>query len=431
MKQVDLSRNERVAQLTELFQTVSSLKDPQAVQREFSRRLTLTSRVQGYMGVSKRGLDDGQYKITRVMLDEHALQANATNPWAQWDEIPTHTGGLVGELIATPVPRLFTEFFLRGDPALADTLADFGSAMVCPLFDDGQALNWAFMFRSEPNAFTEEELVEFMMRGNAVGRMTRNLVIQQQIEALNTRLRDQLDQIAAIQKSLLPERLPHIPRLSLAASYLTSDVAGGDFYDFFPLEGDQWGFCVADVSGHGAGAATVVAMMSAMLHGSDERHRGPAAVLRHLNRQLTEKRIESNFVTALFGAWNPSERRLVISNAGHHLPSLRRATGVVEQIEGGHDIPLGILEDVGYEQVDVVLDPCDTVVLYTDGITEAFSPPPNREMFGLARLHDALSHCSGAPECVIDSIHEWLYRHTGARTRDDDQTIVAMRVGDD
>lgn len=428
MKQVDLSRNEHVAQLTELFQTVSSLRDPQAVQREFSRRLTMTSRVQGYMGVSKRGLADGHYKVTRMMLDDGALQANAVNPWTQWNELPIHTGGLIGEVIATPLPKLFTEFFLTGDPVLGDTLAGFGSTMVCPLFDNGEALNWAFMLRREPNAFAEEEVAEFMMRGNAVGRMTRNLVIQREIESLNARLRDQLDQIAAIQKSLLPERLPHIPRLSLAASYLTSDVAGGDYYDFFPLENDQWGFCVADVSGHGPGAATVVAMMNAMLHGSDERYRGPAAVLRHLNHQLAAKRIESNFVTALFGAWDPGERRLVISNAGHHLPSLRRASGAVEQIEGGHDIPLGILEDVGYEQVDVVLEPHDTVVLYTDGITEAFSPPPNREMFGVERLHDALRHCSGEPECVIDSIHQWLYRHTGARTRDDDQTIVAMRV---
>ena len=430
MKQVDLSKSEKVAQLTELFQTVSSLKDPQAVQREFSRRLTMTSRVDGYMGVSKRGLEPGQYKITRMMLDADALAANATDPWKQWADLPVHTGGVIGDVIASPVPKLFTEFFPKDDAVLTDSLAHFGSAMITPLFDNGEALNWAFMLRREPNGFTGDEVAEFMMRGNAVGRMTRNLVIQQEIESLNARLRDQLDQIAAIQKSLLPERLPSIPRLSLAASYLTSDVAGGDYYDFFPLEGDRWGFCVADVSGHGAGAATVVAMMNAMLHGSDERHRGPAAVLRHLNRQLADKRIESNFVTALFGSWDPVERRLVTSNAGHHLPSLRRASGAVVQIEGGHDIPLGILEDVRYEQVDVVLDPHDTVVLYTDGITEAFSPPPNREMFGLARLHDALSHCSGLPECVIDSIHQWLFRHTGARTRDDDQTIVAMRVED-
>ncbi len=428
MKRVDLSGNERITELNELLRTVSSLKDPQAVQREFGRRLGTTQRVQGYIGVSRRGLSEGRYKITRSMLSERAIATNETNPWKQWDALPVYSGGVIGELIADPSPKLISELYVRGDPVLGDDLAGFGSAMVAPLYDDGEALNWAIMLRTRPDAFSEAEIEEFFMRGNTIGRMTRNLVIQQEIERLNDRLRDQLDQIAAIQQSLIPNRLPHIPKLSIAASYLTSNEAGGDYYDFFPMENDRWGFCVADVSGHGAGAATVVAMMNAILHGSDEKHRGPAAVMRHLNRQLSAKRIESNFVTAVFGSWEPGDRRLFLSNAGHHRPTLRSASGEVSELDGGHDIPMGIMDDVGYEEVDVTLDPGDTVVMYTDGITEAFGPPPQREMFGLERLHGALRACSGEPPCVIDSIHEGLYAHTGVRTRDDDQTIVAMRV---
>jgi sigma-B regulation protein RsbU (phosphoserine phosphatase) len=381
------------------------------------------------MGISRRGLGPGQYKITRKMLSTRDIATNQVDPWATWDQIPVHSGGLIGDLISTPTPKLITELFLRGDPVVGDELAEFGSAMIAPLFDDGEALNWGFMLRHKENDVSERDVEEFIMRGNTIGRMTRVLVVQKEVEALNARLQAQLDEIASIQKALLPDRLPDIPGLSLAASYLTSNDAGGDYYDFFPIEGDRWGFCVADVSGHGAGAATVVAMMHAMLHGTEEKHRGPAAVLRYLNRQLASNRIGTAFVTALFGAWDPRDRRLFVSNAGHHLPTLRRASGDVDQIAGGHDIPLGIMDDVGYEQVDVTLDRGDTVVLYTDGITEAFSPPPRREMFGLSRLQDALRHCSGEPTCVIDSIHGWLFEHTGgARTRDDDQTIVAMRV---
>ena len=73
-------------------------------------------------------------------------------------------------------------------------------------------------------------------------------------------------------------------------------------------------------------------------------------------------------------------------------------------------------------------EPGDCVLLYTDGITEAFSPPPDKQMFGTDRLHGALETCTGEPECVIVSIHEKLYDHTRSRSRADDQTLVAMRV---
>lgn len=430
MKLIDLSSNANIVMMTELLRTVSGLKDPQAVQREFGRQLGPGQNLDGYVGISRRGLPPDQYKITRRMLGRDQFERNDVNPWLSWNDLPTHQGGFIGELISRPEPKLIDQLFLRNDPVFADDLAGFGSAMLTPLFDQGEALNWSLSLRRSPSAFTPADIEEFLMRGNVIGRMTRTLVIQQEIERLNERLQNQLDQIAAIQQSLIPNRLPDIPGLSIAASYLTSNEAGGDYYDFFPLSDGTWGFCVADVSGHGAGAATVVAMMNAILHGSEEKHRGPAAVARHLNQQLSAKRIESNFVTALFGSWDPGERRLRLTNAGHHPPTRRSRTGAMTEIEGGHDIPLGIIDDVGYEETSIILNPADTVVMYTDGITEAFSPPPNREMFGLERLHAALRDCSGEPPCVIESIHEGLYEHTGLRTRDDDQTIVAMRVED-
>lgn len=430
MKLIDLAENKRITELTDLFQTVSSMRDPQAVQREFGRRIAVTQRVDGYVSISRRGLGNGEYKITRSMLTEDLLKDNPVNPWTAWEELPTHRGGLLGELIAEPTPKLIPELHLRGDPILGDALADFGSAMIAPLFDEGEALNWSMMLRRPTDAFSDADLGDFLMNGNAIGRLTRTLVMQQEVERLNTRLRNQLDEIASIQRALLPDKTPSIPRLNIAASYLTSNEAGGDFYDFFPMKDDHWGFCIADVSGHGAGAATVVAMMQALLHGSDERLRGPAATMRYLNRQLTAKKIASNFVTALVGSWDPRGARLTISNAGHHFPTVRHTSGDVEEARGAHEIPLGILDDVGYEQETIELNDGDTIVLYTDGITEAFSPPPDREMFGLERLHQALRECSGEPSCVINSIHERLYQHTREMSRDDDQTIVAMRVGD-
>jgi len=416
-------------EVRDLLHQVSGLRDPQAVQRAFGERLRSTVRADGYVAFSVRGLEPGQYKVTRAMTSRADFVANRYNPWKDWDSIPVQTGGWFGEMMADPIPRLFTAFNLSGDPVLGDALADFGSAVLCPLFDNGEALNWSLMLRHEPGSFTEKDIEDFLMQGNLVGRMTRNLVVQEELERVNLRLRNQLDEIASLQRAMLPQRLPKIPRLDLAASYLTSNEAGGDYYDFFPHDDGRWSFTIADVSGHGAGAATMVARMHAILHADPHIHEGPAGVLTRLNQRIAVGENDPNFITALFATWDPAERELTISNAGHHLPTRKPSRGGIGEVGAASNIPLGILEDIPYEQSTARLDEGDTLVLYTDGITEAFSPPPEREMFGLGRLHASLEYCSGEPPCVIDSVHERLFEHTRARDRDDDQTILALKVG--
>ncbi|HVZ93803.1 MAG TPA: SpoIIE family protein phosphatase, partial [Phycisphaerales bacterium] len=109
-------------------------------------------------------------------------------------------------------------------------------------------------------------------------------------------------------------------------------------------------------------------------------------------------------------------------------PRRRVGSGEIVSVDGPASVPLGVIEEAAYEHGIVELKHGDTVVVYTDGITEAFSPPPDRVMFGEQGLESALEHCSGAPTCVIESIHERLFAHTHSRERADDQTIVAMQV---
>jgi sigma-B regulation protein RsbU (phosphoserine phosphatase) len=428
MSPAAIDNRDRLLEIRDLLLTVSGLTEPQEVQREFGRTLASVNRVDGYVAFSRRNLPDGHYKITRSMLARDEVGHTHVNPWTQWDDLPTHAGGWFGEMMRTPEPRLFPDFHLRDDPALDDRLAPFGSAMLVPLFDKGEALNWSLMLRLENDAFSEDDLETFLVRGNVIGRMTRNLVIQKEIEKLNERLQNQLDEIAALQRAMLPQRLPKVPGLDVAASYLTSNEAGGDYYDFFPHNDGRWSFTVADVSGHGAGAATMVARMHAILHADPDLDEGPAAVLRRLNRRIAVGDQDPNFITALFATWDPADRSITVANAGHHQPSRKPRRGEIDQLEMAADIPLGILDDVAYEQSTERLDPGDTLVLYTDGVTEAFSPPPDREMFGVDRLHAALDHCSGEPPCVIESIHERLYQHTRSRERDDDQTLLALKT---
>jgi sigma-B regulation protein RsbU (phosphoserine phosphatase) len=153
-------------------------------------------------------------------------------------------------------------------------------------------------------------------------------------------------------------------------------------------------------------------------------------VLEHANHHLFTKRIEHRFVTALFAIYDPETRRLRYARAGHNPPVwMRPATA------GGWDmahldrvggVPLGILEEVSYEEATITLDPGQTILFYTDGITEAVSP--EGRMFGITGIENSLTECTGEPDCAIDHITSTLKHHEKNVRPTDDQTIVVMRV---
>jgi sigma-B regulation protein RsbU (phosphoserine phosphatase) len=155
-------------------------------------------------------------------------------------------------------------------------------------------------------------------------------------------------------------------------------------------------------------------------------------VLAFLNHHLTRKQIEASFVTATLLFYCPRQHTLSYATAGHPPPLLRPATNpdALRKLDAVGSLPLGILPEVTYDTADVTLQPGDTVVLYTDGITEAFDP--QQRMFGLAGIEAALTACTGEPTCAITHITEALRRHEAGVQPGDDQTLLVMqRTGED
>jgi sigma-B regulation protein RsbU (phosphoserine phosphatase) len=408
---------------------ISKTERPEDVNRHLAERFQRLFMYDAFLSLSCRGLAPGQYKITRKLGPENMNDPEAArraNPWRDWDKLPTHTGGFLGEVIATGYPEVIHNLSLTGDPVLGDEYRDMGSCMVVPLFDEGEALNWAVFFRRGPQALTVNDLEQSILTGNLVGKATRNLVMSEEVRKLNAKLKADLEEVAKLQLALLPERLPQIPTLDLGSSYLTADEAGGDYYDFFRLEGGKWGVIVADVSGHGVGAGTIMAMTHASLYATDRSLLlEPNLALEHLNANLVHKQLEGQFVTAFYGVYDPATSTFRYSSAGHPAPRRKLPGGNVEPLNATHTFPLGIDDDFHVGVGETQVQPGETLVLYTDGIVEAFNV--RRDMFSVERLDAAITDCSGMPDCVIDSVHQALFRHTGSMTRDDDQTIVALR----
>lgn len=429
---VDISTIPEVGELNMLFREASMIDQPSQMLQHFGRWWGRKRPTDLFASVSRRGLGEGEYKVTRLLTraDRDGTSGREpANPWRDWDTLETLRGGLIGEIIAREEPQLIRNLEAGDDPHYGPRFAGMRSAMAIPQYHEGRATNWAISFYHDENGPSESDLVEAMLDTSLLGMATRNLVSKRQADLLNRELTHQFEQIANIQRSLLPQRLPAIPGLEIATSYLTSDRAGGDYYDFFPFPDGSWGILIADVSGHGPAAATVMAMLRAILHCYAGADFSPSSVMRYTNDKLVASNLDGSFVTALFAVYDPASSVFAWSRCGHMPPALKSpgAEGVRELRETGVP-PLGIVHGLEPDQESIVIQPGETIVLYTDGITEAFSPAG--EMFGVRGLVGALERCSGKPDCVVDSVHGALYQHTGIMDRDDDQTLVALqRVG--
>ncbi len=448
MSCVDTSHDERIPVLMEMVESLSRATDPASVLRAFAWGLEELYGHRSFVSLSTRGLGLGEYKITRMVLDNEK-EGFDTDPWSNSDQMPVHQGGFLAELISQPYPELILNLNIPNDPVMGDVLAPYGSLMAIPLFDQGEALNWGIMLDRDPQGFSIEQLEQTILRFNMVGGRVKATLIANELSKAHDQIREDMDRIAAIQRALLPSVMPKIPGLTLAARYETFDLAGGDYYDFIPLPAKHdnseagktsdsatdviettgsWIMVVADVSGHGPAAAVIMAMLHAILHAFPHPPEGPGEVLEHLNRHLCAKRIESSFVTAFLAIYEPVSRRFTYARAGHNPPLLKEAGsgGTVNRLEGKGGVPLGIIEDASYSDTEVTLQEKQTIILYTDGITEA--KDPTGEMFGVEGIEEALTKCTGDPECVMGSIMGAVRAFESGLRPTDDQTMMAMQA---
>ena len=174
--------------------------------------------------------------------------------------------------------------------------------------------------------------------------------------------------VGEIQRSLLPASLPEIPGFEMSPYYRPSQQAGGDYYDVVPLVDGQWGFVMADVSGHGTPAAVIMTVMRTLIHAElpSNRDKSAAEFLRHVNRVMSDAYLrDGRFVTTWAAVLDPASGRLTYASAGHNPPRLLRG-GNVFPLDTTSGLPLGIDPAATYENVSITLEPGDLLVIYTD-----------------------------------------------------------------
>jgi phosphoserine phosphatase RsbU/P len=237
------------------------------------------------------------------------------------------------------------------------------------------------------------------------------------------RLEQEINIARDIQQALLPRNVRNYPHLSVAGCNFPCLSVGGDYFDVFPLSDHRTAFLIADVSGKGLGAALVTTMLQGVLSGMT-LGTDPARLFDHLNRFLCDHVEVGRYATMFFGILD-EKGSLDYINAGHPSPILIRR-GIADEAFTEGSFPVGLVPEAEYKTTCIKLEPGDTLVLFSDGVTEAMNP--TEELFGAARLREVLTGQMETPldqlqKCVLESVENFAHGASQA----DDLTLLLVR----
>jgi len=244
----------------------------------------------------------------------------------------------------------------------------------------------------------------------------------------NARVLRDMEIAQQIQISLLPDNAPEIFGVDLAGKCISAAHVGGDYYDFFLRNDNTVDLMIADVSGHSVGAALIMAEVRTLLRAQVNTAHSASAILNILNSQLHDDLTRAElFISMFYAKYNSASGKLSYSNAGHNHPIIHRAgTSVCIELDT-EGLIIGVKTSVIFEERNIELVSGDVLLLYTDGLTEAFNS--EGEMFGNEKVcaHlGSVAHLSARE--IIDSVFDAVIEFTGSRTFQDDISLVILKI---
>ena len=233
-----------------------------------------------------------------------------------------------------------------------------------------------------------------------------------------------------IQQAILPRIFPPIPeneaQIDIAATMTAAKDVGGDFYDFFRIDGDRIGFVIADVSGKGVPAAIFMAVSRTLIRATGIHGGSTAECMRYANELLTKESVDCMFVTVFYGIYNIRTGEITYCNAGHNPPYILKANGQVEVFPMPTDPFVGAVEGLAYHEHQMQLEKGDTLFLFTDGVNEATNE--SLEEFGDDRLEETLKDVTmHSCQEVIDAVRDDVKAFVGDAEQSDDITMLVLR----
>jgi len=273
--------------------------------------------------------------------------------------------------------------------------------------------------------FTEDHQRILTLLAPQIASSVENARLYEELAQRERRMDEDLKAARKLQRVLLPRHAPAIPGLEAGIRSRPAREISGDLYDFFEQGEDRTLIAFGDVSGKGAAAALYGALVSGLLRILAPRHGRPGDLIKTLNELLMERRVDAQYATLLIAQWERKRNRLIFANAGAEPPFIfRRGEILKPRVEG---VPIGLLENREYEEVEFVLEPGDTILFYSDGVEDQLNVKD--EDYSRTRVQKLLTkRHAESPQAIADSFIAELDKFRGSTAITDDQTVVAMRL---
>ena len=311
------------------------------------------------------------------------------------------------------------------DPRYIPSHPQIRSEMAVPLILQDRVVGVLDVESERAAYFTEDHQRTLSLLAPQIASSVENARLYEELAARERRMEQDLKAARKLQHVLLPRTAPEIRGLEAAIRSRPAREISGDVYDFFDFGDDYAVIVFGDVSGKGAAAALYGALVSGLLRILAPRRRSPALLMQSLNETLLERKVDAQYAALLVVLWEPRTGLLTLCNAGAEPPMIfRRGEVLKPQVEG---IPIGLLEDRQYEEVQFQTEPGDMVLFFSDGVADQLNAKD--EEFSRGRVSRLLkSHGTGSPEAVAGAIFSELDTFRDGTSITDDQTVVAVKV---
>jgi serine phosphatase RsbU (regulator of sigma subunit) len=277
---------------------------------------------------------------------------------------------------------------------------------------------------NQKSRFTDEDLEVLAGVASQAAQALDNAKMHEQVVVQKALERD-LELARRMQRALLPSKPPQVPGYYFFDYYQSARQVGGDYYDYVTLPGGRFAVIVGDVAGKGVSAALLMARLSSDVRFLLASEADPAVAVQKINAGFANADWQDKFVTMIVTIVNPETHEMLLVNAGHMAPLLRRRGGKVEEL--GPDaagLPLGVSDEYPYESLHHKLEPGEFVTVFTDGFSEAMNA--DRELYGLERLSRQVGSSAVRMEDLGQHILDDVRQFVGGVAQSDDMCLACF-----
>ncbi len=363
------------------------------------------------------------------------LKESATDPFKTFVRVedspvkgvPYRLGvSLAGWMLKNQKPLLTND--LANDPRFKGVdreEAKIRSMLCVPLKVKNKMIGLISLFNKKKGAFTPDDQRLLAIIAMQSAQVIENARLYEEEKKLQ-QMEEDLRTARNIQRSLLPKENPSLPGIDIVGLNLQAREVGGDYYDFIRIDRDRLGIVIADVSGKGMPAALLMANVQATLRAQTSQDHSPKECITRSNSLLCRSVERGQFVSLFYGILDIKAKNLTYANAGHCYPLIFNQTGESRELKKG-GLVLGVLGDYPYQEEKITLKPGDLILLYADGITEAFNQKD--EQFEEERLVKVIQENLnlGAKE-VSKQIVDNVIAFQKDVPQSDDLTLVVVKI---